>query len=140
MEAISKNESRTLSQMTAVYLEVLETSSMILQELEKMFISKGCSLKQRAKQRNNRILFHLTALKQLTGDDMFTTEHQVFASNWENWDDMRRDSAYIARIVLLLHDRTWGDGSLMGLTEDFLWHQKEQGIIPEDLIKRFTIR
>lgn len=140
MIKMTKQEHDMLNELSAIYIEVIETSAMILYELERQFIERGCSLRQHAKQRNNRILSHIKALKQLTSDDMFMNEHQVFAVNWKCWDDMRRDAAYFARLILLIHDRTAFDNDFMFKVEAFVQNRKEQGLIPQELINKFIIR
>ncbi|MBE6244235.1 MAG: hypothetical protein E7108_01770 [Bacteroidales bacterium] len=129
-----------LTYIAIAYMEMLEGTSMILQVLEKGAKAAGKTLHQRAKQRNNRILFHLKALRQLTSDDPFENEHQVFSSNWLKYDDFRSDAAYFARLSLFLTDRTYKDDKFRILVEDFIKTKAPKGIIPDNLVNSLTIR
>ncbi len=129
-----------LTYIAITYMEVLEASTMILQLLERGATEAGSRLHQRAKQRNNRILFHLKALRQLTSDDPFENEHQAFASDWLKYDFFREDAAYFARIAMLLTDRTYKDDPFRTMIEDFIKTKAGKGIIPDEIVNRLVIR
>ena len=129
-----------LTYLSATYMEVLEGSSMILQVMEREFNKVGAGLHQRVKQRNNRILFHLKALRQLTSDDTYNHEHQAFESDWYKYDDFRKDAAYFARIACLIMDRTYDDNQFMNQIEEFIRTKAEKGIIPDSTTDQFRIR
>lgn len=137
---MDKQTENKLTYLTATYMEVLEASAMLLQVMEQEFTKAGGGLRQRAKQRNNRILFHLKALRQLTSDDTFNHEHQAFESDWYKYDDFRRDAAYFARLACLIMDRTWDDNVFMNQIEEFIRTKAEKGIIPDNVTDQFQIK
>ena len=137
---MGKEVEDSLTYVAICYMEVLEGTSMILQVLEKGAEAAGSRLHQRAKQRNNRILFHLKALRQLTSDDPFKNEHQAFATDWYKYDDFRRDAAYFARLCLLLTDRTYKDEEFAKEVEEFIRAKAAKGILPDELADYMRIK
>lgn len=130
-----------LNYLATIYLEVLEASAMILQQLDREIRDKGGrGLQHRAKQRNTRILNHMTALRILTSEDTFENEHQAFSKNWLQYDDFRKDAAYFARIALLIGDRTFNDNVFMDQFEQFIKNKAEKGMIPDEIVNRLVIR
>lgn len=133
-------ESDSLSWMIAAYMEMVEGSAMILRIIEREAIKHGASLKQRAKQRNKIILQHIKALRNYTEDDTFENEHQAFSENWNNYEKFRLDASIMARICLLLMDRTYKDNDLAVLMEAQLRNKPEKGIIPREIINQLIIK
>lgn len=128
-----------LTYLAICYMEMLEGSAMILSLLEEGAEAAGSRLHQRAKQRNNRILQHLKALKILTLDEPFENEHQAFASDWYKYDDFRKDAAYFARMALLLTDRTYHDQPFADQVEEFVRSKADKGILPDELADSMRI-
>lgn len=126
--------------MIAAYMEMIEGSAMILRVIEREAKAQGMHLKQRAKQRNKIILQHIKALRHYTEDDTFENEHQAFSEDWNNYENFRADAAVMARICLLLMDRTWKDNDVAVLTEVQLRNRPEKGIIPRDFINELIIK
>lgn len=126
--------------MIAAYMEMVEGSAMILRIIEREAIKHGASLKQRAKQRNKIILQHIKALRNYTEDDTFENEHQAFSENWNNYEKFRLDASIMARICLLLMDRTYKDNDLAVLMEAQLRNKPEKGIIPREIINQLIIK
>ena len=133
-------QSDSLSWMIAAYMEMVEGSAMILRIIEREAIKHGASLKQRAKQRNKIILQHIKALRNYTEDDTFENEHQAFSENWNNYEKFRLDASIMARICLLLMDRTYKDNDLAVLMEAQLRNKPEKGIIPREIINQLIIK
>lgn len=129
-----------LTYLAIAYMEMLEGSSMILRVLEKGAEAAGSRLHQRAKQRNNRILQHLKALRILTQDEPFENEHQAFATDWFKYDDFRKDAAYFARICMYLTDRTYKDEVFANQVEEFIKTKAEKGNIPDEITEQLRIR
>lgn len=129
-----------LTYLAICYMEMLEGSSMILRLLEEGAEAAGSRLHQRAKQRNNRIRYHLKALRILTVDEPFENEHQAFATDWFKYDDFRKDAAYFARIALLLTDRTYKDETFAKQVEEFIKTKAGKGIFPDELAEQMRIR
>lgn len=128
-----------LTYIAICYMEMLEGSAMILRLLEAGAEAAGSHLHQRAKQRNNRILQHLKALRILTQDEPFENEHQAFATDWYKYDDFRADAAYLARMALLLTDRTYKDEVFANQIEEFIKTKADKGIIPDELADKMRI-
>lgn len=133
-------QSDSLSWMIATYMEMVEGSAMILRIVEREALKHGASLKQRAKQRNKIILQHIKALRNYTEDDTFENEHQAFSENWNNYEKFRIDASIMARICLLLMDRTYKDNDLAVLFEAQLRNKPEKGIIPREIINQLIIK
>lgn len=129
-----------LTYLAIAYMESLEASSMILQIFEKEAIAAGARLHQKAKQRNNRILSHLKALKQLTSDDPFENEHQAFATDWTKYEDFRQDASYFARIIMTLYDRTYHDQDFARQVEEYISTKAEKGVISDETIEKLKIK
>lgn len=129
-----------LSFLSTAYLEVLEASCMLFHELEKELVAKGKSVQQRVKQRNNRILQHLRALRGLTEEEPFANEHQAFQTDWSRYDAFRMDAAYFARLALLITDRTFGDEVFMNQIEQFVCTKANKGVVPDELVEKMRIR
>ena len=133
-------EHDSLTWIIATYMEMIEGSAMILRIIEKEAIRQGLSLKQRAKQRNKIILQHIKALRNYTEDDTFENEHQAFSENWDNYEKFRADASIMARMCLLLMDRTYKDNDLAVLMEAYLRNKPEKGVIPTDIINQLIIK
>lgn len=136
---MSNKKEKYLSYLVGAYMESLEASSMILQLVESEFAKVGAGLQQRAKQRNKQIQMHLQALRNLTADDMFANEHQAFASSWNNYDNFRRDAAYLARLVLLITDRTYLANNELAIIENFIRMRPQRGLISNDVVNKLII-
>ena len=137
---MSNKKEKYLSYLVGAYMESLEASSMILQLVEKEFEKVGARLQQRAKQRNKQIQMHLQALRNLTADDMFENEHQAFANGWDNYDNFRRDAAYLARLVLLITDRTYLANNELAIIENFIRTRPQRGLIEYEIINKLIIK
>lgn len=134
------SENDKLIYLLTAYMEVVEASSMILRQVEKRAARLGMNLRQRAKQRNKIVMQHIAALKNYTESDMFENEHQAFASDWNNYENFRIDASIMARICLLLMDRTYQDNDLAVLMEAQLRNKPEKGIIPREIINELIIK
>lgn len=130
----------SLTWIIATYMEMVEGSAMILRIIEKEATRQGMHLRQRAKQRNKIILQHIKALRNYTEDDTFENEHQAFSENWDNYEKFRLDASIMARICLLLMDRTYHDNDLAVLMEAQLRNKPEKGIIPREIINELIIK
>ena len=129
-----------LTYLAIAYMEMLEGSTMLLKLLETEASEAVMHLKREQKQRMNRVLTHLKALKQLTMEDTFANEHQAFASDWYKYDDFRKDAAYFARVVMWLTDRTNHDEIFAEQVEEFIKMKAGKGIFPDELIENLRIR
>lgn len=125
--------------LAIAYMEMLEGSTMLLRLLETEASEAVMHLKREQKQRMNRVLTHLKALKQLTIEDTFANEHQAFASDWYKYDDFRKDAAYFARVVMWLTDRTNHDEIFAEQVEEFIKTKAGKGIFPDELIEKMRI-
>ena len=133
-------DSNNLTWIIATYMEMVEGSAMILRIIEREATHQGMHLRQRAKQRNKIILQHIKALRNYTEDDTFEHEHQAFSDNWDNYEKFRADASIMARICLLLMDRTYKDNDLAVLMEAYLRNKPEKGVIPREIINQLIIK
>lgn len=137
---MEKQVENRLTALAVAYMEMLEGSTMLLRLLEEGAKAAKSGLKREQKQRLGRILNHLAALRQLTADDPFLSEHQAFAADWYKYDDFRKDAAYFARLVLWLSDRTFQDEPFAAQVETFIKTKAEKGVFPAELVESLRIK
>ena len=127
--------------MSISYMEMLEGTTMILQVIQQLMQSIKGDIKFDIKHRHNKIEALLKKLWTLTSDEPFYREHNMaFKDDWFKYDKFRDDAAYLARIVLLIADRTYQSSEIQEKIEDFIRTIPQKGIYPDELIDRIKIK
>lgn len=126
--------------MSISYMEMLEGTTMILQVIRQLMASIKGDIHFDIKNRHNKIDALLKKLWTLTSDEPFLREHNMaFKDDWFKYDKFRDDAAYLARLVLLLADRTYQDADLQEEIEKFIKEKPKKNIYPDELIDRIKI-
>ena len=145
LEAREKKEvTRTIEEMctsmSISYMEMLEGTTMILQVIRQLMQAIKGDIHFDIKHRHNKIEALLKKLWALTADEPFMREHNMaFKDDWFKYDKFREDAAYLARVVLLLADRTYQDDNLQDEIEKYIKEKPAKGIYPDDLIDKIKI-
>jgi len=121
------------------YFALQEANSMMLRELEKMLAVRGLAFQQSEKQKHNRILTHIKALKSLVGD-LYEEAPSVFDGNAEKYDLYRSDASDVARMCAYLYDRTEGEVVKSQMIEEFISSMPERTRGIDKIIENMKIR
>lgn len=135
-----KRKVADINSLVSSYYIMAESLDMILREMERQFKSLDKGLKHRVKQRHSEMMRLIQLLK--TTQEKFVQDYECFKGEWQKYDDLRCDAAYIARIMLYISDRTFGDdsGKVDREIEAYLMRKKSNGMVSEELINNFKIK
>lgn len=135
-----KRKVADINSLVSSYYIMAESLDMILREMERQFKSLDKGLKHRVKQRHSEMMRLMQLLK--TTQEKFVQDYECFNGEWQKYDDLRSDAAYIARIMLYISDRTFGDdsGKVDREIEAYLMRKKSNGMVSEELINNFKIK
>lgn len=120
------------------YYIMAESLDMLLREMERQFKSLDKGLKHHVKQRHTEMMRLFKLLK--TNQEKFIKDYECFGGEWSKYDDLRMSAAYIARIMLLIADRTLDDGKVERELEAYLTHKKSAGVVSDELLNSFKIK
>ena len=131
-------------QMVAVnaYYVLAEASDMMLRYVEFLLGLKKRGLRHQVKQRHNRVMDKIEALK----NEYYNYQEcydRSFGGDYSKQDDVRKSAAYIARILLLVSDRCYTNkegGEKERMIEEYVYHMPEKGFVTTRMLENFTIR
>lgn len=142
METIDRlpQKVRDINSITNAYYIMAESLDMILREMELQFKDMGNGVKHQVKQRHTEMMRLIRLLK--TTQEKFIQDYECFNGQWNKYDNLRNDAAYIARIILYISDRTFGDGdgNIDKQIEQYIAGLKEKGVVSKELIEKFRIK
>lgn len=127
-----------LNSLTNSYYILSEAADMMMREMEFQFGKLGKGVKHRVKARHNEMMRLMRLLR--TNQDKFLEDYEAFNGQWEKYDDLRISAAYIARIMLLIADRTNIDDRVDNKIEKYIYNKKPTGVVSEELLSRFVIK
>lgn len=130
---------RIINVFANAYFAMQEAHSMMLKELERLLEVRGRAFRQSEKQKHNRILTHIRALKILIGD-LYDEAPGVFDGNAEKYDMYRSDASDVARLVSYLYDRTEGSEAKSQMIEEFVRQMPEKTRGVDKIIENMKIR
>lgn len=135
-------DERHLCCLVNTYYYLMEAADMILRESEKLLSSQNKVLQFDIKRRHNMMMNRIQALK---GDqDKFLADYsRAFQGEWLKYDDLRRSGALMARIALLIADRTYSPDSISPkeqMIEKFIYSLPTNSTLSNELLSKFTIR
>ena len=136
---LSQESLKITTNLTNTYYILMEAADMVLRETKGIFEFYDKSLSGKAKQRHNQIMFHTRTLENLF--DKFIEDYECFKGNWDRHTELRSSGAYIARVSLLIGDRTAFDAAPREVDiEKFIYEMPPNGYAPDNLLGRFKIR
>lgn len=137
MEKIN-GQTKDLNSLTNSYYIMAEAMDMILREAEKGLEELGKGLKYEVKHRHKEMMRLIRLLK--ANQEKFLEDYACFDGNWDKYDELRKSGAYIARIMLLIADRTNTEENVENRIEKYLYRLKPQGVVSSDLLGKFQIK
>lgn len=120
-------------QLISLFLLLFDTQDLILRKLDQM---EGFELTQKLKQQYKQIEADCKVLKTRSEKFEDTFNEMV---NYRQFDDLRKDANFLARINLLIFDRC-RDTKEENLLENYLKAKPEGGIFDKELIENFRMK
>lgn len=129
---------KDINSLVNSYYIMSESLDMIMREMERQFSSLGKEVKHHVKQRHTEMMRLMRLLK--TTQDKFISDYDAFKGDWSKYDELRKSGAYIARIMLLIADRTNTEENVENRIEKYLYRLKPQGVVSNELLGKFQIK
>lgn len=125
------------------YFVLCEAADMVLRNAEELFNCFDEGLKHKVKQRHNDMMAHIKAINNIM--DTFFESYECFGSGEEfisKIDMLRNSAAFIARLVLLIGDRSCRDDEkqVMKRIEEYIYYMPEQGLINDKVLNKFKVK
>lgn len=119
------------------YYIMAEALDMLMNEMEQIFAPLGKGVKHHVKQRHSEMMRLIKLLR--TNQEKFLSDYSAFNGDWSKYDDLRSSAAYIARIMLLIADRTNENDCVESDIEQYIRNKPSTGAVSDNLLHRFKI-
>lgn len=129
---------RRLTMLTNLYYILMEASDMFLRRAKVIIESNNKGLNKEIKRRHNLLMAHYKATINLT--DTLLEDYECFDGKWENYDQIRKNGAWFARVVALIADRCMADAPIEKDIEKFIYELPQQDIVDDKFLEDFIIR
>lgn len=140
---MNDKEKNEINSLINCYFVFMEGADMLLRRSESLFNNFGQGWEGARKMRHNRIMRHVQALKLEL--DSFFKDYECFGKG-ENYmakyDAMRDAASYIARLTLLIGDRTCREDEKRVRQNiwDYIYYLPDQGLITDEALDRLKMR
>ena len=127
--------------VTNSYYMLVEASCMMLRYLDIMLNKRHATLTKRVKERHKFLMQKVADLKVAT--ESFDVDYHKGFDDYHKWDSLRQSSAYIARLLLLIADRTMNEpvaGERERKIEEYIYFMSEGGLLTDEMLNYFRIR
>lgn len=129
--------SSDLNSIVNCYYIMAETLDMMLRQMELEFDLLGKDVIHSVKSRHTEMMRLMRMLR--VNQEKFLKDYETFKGDWMKYDELRKSSAYISRIMLLVADRTLDDGEVEKHIEDYIKSLPSTGVVSENLLQKFKI-
>lgn len=120
-----------------LFYEIQSISGYIVPNVENGLKKISPRFRFQDKQRFNRIIEHLDAIRRLN-EEMIEPFWQSLPSG--TYDLMRRDANDITRIILLVIDRVGYDSNKFAQLENWIAAMPSSGFVSDDIVNLFRLR
>lgn len=142
MDKIEKEiEEGKFALVTNSYYMLIEAADMMLRYMERLSKARHRELEKRIKERHKIVLQKTEQLK--TTLESFVVDYEKGFDDYKKYDNLREAAALVARVVLLINDRTLNEeveGERERKIEDYIYYMPEGGLLTDDMLDRFKIR
>ena len=135
---MNETDYRRLTMMTNLYYILLEASDMMLRRAKIILENNKKGLNREVKRRHNLLMQHYKALINLS--DSLLEDYECFDGKWENYDQIRKNGAWFARMAALTADRCMNDSPVEKDIEKFIYNLPQQDIVDNKFLEDFIIR
>lgn len=127
--------------VTNTYYMLIEAADMMLRYMERMSKARHAELEKRIKERHKVVLQKTEQLK--TTIESFEADYCAGFDDFVKYDNLRIAAALMARVVLLINDRTLTDkveGENEKRIENYIRRIPQSGLLTDDMLDNFRIR
>lgn len=140
---MTEEEKNEINSLINSYYVLMEASDMLLRRAEMLFANFNQGLKGPVKVRHNRMMSHIAALKR--EQDTFFNDYNCFGKDERyiaKYDMMRDCASYLARLTLLIGDRSCRDDekAVRQRIWDYIYYMPEQGLIKDKALDYLKLR
>ena len=140
---MTDKEKDELNSLVNSYYVLMEGADMLLRRAQTIYNNFGQDINGPMKLRHNRMMQHAKALVNLQED--FFRDYNCFGSGSKyvkTYDAMRDAASYLARLTLLIGDRTCREDEQQARQRiwDYIYYMPEQGLITDRALDFLKIR
>lgn len=140
---MTEEEKNEINSLVNSYYVLMEAADMMLRRSEALFNNFGKAWHGDKKMRHNRMMQHYKALKNI--QDTFFDDYDCFGAGvgyMAKYDMMREAASYIARMTLLIGDRTCREDEKQVRKNiwDYIYYMPEQGLVKDKLLDDLKMR